>query len=379
MANIARIPITNFFMGGDYTGRILIGPDHKPLNVILDTGSSALAVDGKKYKPELAKGDKSTNLAQTDSYGDGSTWTGAVIQTTVKVGDGPSAVALPGTNASVAYTASSNMFAGVDGILGLAYAPLDDAFTMPKNTWSHKYSATQVRGGQQTDLVPYLTQLANAGVVSDKIAFFTRRSFTHEGNGGENDPLNQGWMIIGGGEESTDLYTGNFQSVKVLSDDWYSTNLKAVIVGNTAPIAARKHGPQGMPTNSIIDSGTNSLNISQQMLRAIISRFTAPQQALLNQSVFGGELVSASDLNLAEWPTLTFVLQGDAGDVRLNVAPTEYWQVNTQEVGMAAAAITPGQAGLAILGLPLMNGYLTIFDGTADGGRGVVKFATRKG
>src|SRR6266850_1225814 len=221
MANIARIPITNFFMGGDYTGRILIGPDHKPLNVILDTGSSALAVDGKKYKPELAKGDKSTNLAQTDSYGDGSTWTGAVIQTTVKVGDGPSAVALPGTNASVAYTASSNMFAGVDGILGLAYAPLDDAFTMPKNTWSHKYSATQVRGGQQTDLVPYLTQLANAGVVSDKIAFFTRRSFTHEGNGGENDPLNQGWMIIGGGEESTDLYTGNFQSVKVLSDDWY--------------------------------------------------------------------------------------------------------------------------------------------------------------
>jgi hypothetical protein len=250
---------------------------------------------------------------------------------------------------------------------------------MPKNTWSHKYSATQVRGGQGVDLVPYLTQLANADVVSDKIAFFTRRSFTHEGNGGENDLLNQGWMIIGGGEESNDLYTGNFQSVKVLSDDWYSTNLKEVIVGNTAPIAARKQGPLGMPTNSIIDSGTNSLNISQQMLRAIISRFTPAQQALLNQSVFGQELVSASELTLAEWPTLTFVLQGDAGDVRLKVAPTEYWQVNTQEVGMALAAITPGQPGLAILGLPLMNGYLTIFDGTADGGRGVVKFANRKG
>jgi hypothetical protein len=155
--------------------------------------------------------------------------------------------------------------------------------------------------------------------------------------------------------------------------------LKEVIVGNTAPIAARKQGPLGMPTNSIIDSGTNSLNISQQMLRAIISRFTPAQQALLNQSVFGQELVSASELTLAEWPTLTFVLQGDAGDVRLKVAPTEYWQVNTQEVGMALAAITPGQPGLAILGLPLMNGYLTIFDGTADGGRGVVKFANRKG
>jgi hypothetical protein len=379
MTNITRVPITNFFMGGDYTGRLLIGAEEKPLNVILDTGSSALALDGNKYSPELTKGDKSTHLAQTDSYGDGSTWTGAVIQTTVKVGAGPTAVALPGANAAIAYTASANMFAGVDGILGLAYAPLDDAFTMPQDTWAHQYSATQVRAGQQSDLAPYLTQLAGTGVTSDKIAFFTRRSFTHVGNGGANDPLNQGWMIIGGGEESTDLYTGDFQSVKVLSDDWYSTNLKEVIVGKTAPIAARIHGPRGMPTNSIIDSGTNSLNISQQMLRAIISRFTAPQQALLNQSVFAGKPVSASDLNLAEWPTLTFVLEGDAGDVRLNVAPSDYWQVNTQEVGMAAAAITPGQQGLAILGLPLMNGYFTIFDGTADGGRGVVKFATRKG
>jgi len=366
-------------MGGDYSASILVGPDQKPLNVILDTGSSALALDGKKYSPELAKGDKSTKLAQTDSYGDGSTWTGAVIQTTITAGAGPTAVALSDANAAIAYTSSADMFAGVDGILGLAYAPLDDAFAMPGDTWAHKYSATQVRAGQQTDLVPYLTQLANAGVVSDKIAFFTRRSFTHVGDGGAKDPLNQGWMIIGGGEESTDLYTGAFQSVRVLSDDWYSTNLKAVIVGNTAPIAARRQGPRGMPTNSIIDSGTNSLNISPQMLRAIISRFTPAQQALLNQAVFGGQLVSASELNLAQWPTLTFVLQGEAGDVRLDVPPSDYWQVNTQDVGMAAAAITPGQPGMAILGLPLMNAYFTIFDGEADGGRGVVKFATRKG
>jgi hypothetical protein len=70
MTNIARVPITNFFVGGDYTGRIEIGPDEKPLNVILDTGSSALALDGKNYSPELIRGDKTTHLAQTDSYGD---------------------------------------------------------------------------------------------------------------------------------------------------------------------------------------------------------------------------------------------------------------------------------------------------------------------
>jgi hypothetical protein len=40
-------------------------------------------------------------------------------------------------------------------------------------------------------------------------------------------------------------------------------------------------------------------------------------------------------------------------------------------------ALTKGAPGFAILGLPLMNGYFTIFDGEADNDRGVVKFATR--
>jgi hypothetical protein len=35
--------------------------------------------------------------------------------------------------------------------------------------------------------------------------------------------------------------------------------------------------------------------------------------------------------------------------------PSACWQINTQDVGAAAAAITPGEAGLAIPGLPLMN------------------------
>jgi Eukaryotic aspartyl protease len=377
MAKTARVPITNVFMGGDYTGRILVGPQQKPMNVILDTGSSALALDGKKYTPQLTGGDKSTDLAQTDSYGDNSSWTGAVINTTITIGDGASAIALPGGNAAVAYTETSNMFDTADGILGLAYATLDDAFAMPQDTSKHKYTATQVRAGKQSDLVPYLTQLANAGITSDIISFLTRRSFIHEGGGGASDPLNQGWMVVGGGEESTDLYTGAFQTVKVVSDDWYSTNLKSVIVGTTDPIAARLQGPQGMPSNSIVDSGTNSLNISQQMLKAIVSKFTTAQQALLNKSIFDQQLVTVADLNLPSWPTLTFVLQGATADVSLKVTPDNYWQVNTQSVGAAMAAITVGSPGLAILGLPLMNGYFTIFDGEADGGKGAIKFATR--
>jgi len=43
MANIARVPITNVYAGGDYTGLIQVGAKAQPMNVLLDTGSSALA------------------------------------------------------------------------------------------------------------------------------------------------------------------------------------------------------------------------------------------------------------------------------------------------------------------------------------------------
>lgn len=375
MPGIARIPITNIYTEGDYTAQIFVGSQGRSMNVILDTGSSALALDGHKYNPDRANGDESTHLAQTASYGDGSSWTGAVIHTKLTVGTGANAISLSNGNAAIAYTSSADMFGSADGILGLAYAPLDDAFTMPQDTWRQKYTSTQVRAGKEGAIQPYLTQLAREGVISDIISFVTHRSSIHAG--GANDPLNKGIMVIGGGYDETDLFTGSFQKVKVLSDDWYSTNLKAIIVGNSDPIAARLQGPRGMPSNSIIDSGTNSLSISPQTLQAIISKFSAQQQELLNQSVMHGKQVSTADLNLGSWPILTFVMQGDAGDVSLQVPPSNYWQVDTEQAG-AALAITSGEDGLVMLGLPLMNGYFTVFDGEADGGKGVVAFAALK-
>jgi hypothetical protein len=379
MPNIARVPITNVYMGGDYTGLILVGPAKKPMNVILDTGSSALAIDGNKYSPNLAGGDQVTNVAQTDSYGDGSNWTGAVLKSDVTIGAAGGQVTVTGASVAVAYEETSDMFSTSDGILGLAYAPLDDAYQMPAPTWPKKYTSQQITsGGTQTTVVPYLTQLAGEGLVSDKISFYTKRSFIHAGPGGANDPLNQGWMVVGGGEESTDLYTGTFQTVKILADDWYNTNLKAVKVGTASPIVVSARGQQGMPSNSIVDSGTNSLNLGPKLLAAIISKFSAAQQAQLNASILESRLIPTADLNLADWPIITFVLQGDTADVTLNVDPGDYWQFDAPKVGSAMAAITKGSDGLAILGLPLMNGYFTIFDGEADNGRGVIKFATSK-
>jgi len=136
-------------------------------------------------------------------------------------------------------------------------------------------------------------------------------------------------------------------------------------------------GPKGSSSNSIVDSGTASLEVSKQMFRALLSKLTPAQQELLTKSVLDNKPVANSALDLPNWPTLTFVLQGEDGDVSLQVAPNNYWQVNTDKAGSAAAAITEGSAGFTTLGLPLMNGYFTIFDGEADGGRGVIKFATR--
>ncbi len=133
-----------------------------------------------------------------------------------------------------------------------------------------------------------------------------------------------------------------------------------------------------MPSNSIVDSGTNSLNLGRQMITAILSKLPAAQKALLETAILQGKLVPMADLQLSAWPTISFILQGDTADVKLDVPPSNYWQVNTQQPGYAAAAITVGEAGLSILGLPLMNGYFTIFDGEADNGKGVIKFAPAK-
>ena len=317
-------------------------------------------------------------MAQFAAYGDGSHFTGALIHTTVTIGAQGADAVLTGANVAVAYSASADMFGQTDGILGLAYAPLDDAYTMPTDTWAHHYTEAQVKKGKRTTVTPYLTQLAGVGVVSDIISFYTRRSFPHEGGGGAIDPLNLGWIVVGGGEEATDLYEGAFQVVTVKADAWWNTNLKSISVGGGGPIAVPTQPAKGQASNSIVDSGTNSLNLGPGLLRSIMSELT-PAQAAQLQSAVGGKALKNTDLDLTTWPTLSFVLEGDAGDVTVNVAPGDYWQFGTGAVGQAQAAITQGTDGMAILGLPAMNGYFVIFDGEADNGRGVIRFATRKG
>ena len=43
---------------------------------------------------------------------------------------------------------------------------------------------------------------------------------------------------------------------------------------------------------------------------------------------FTGSARAAARSEPGTWPTISFVLQGDAGDVKLDVPPGNYWQVN---------------------------------------------------
>jgi hypothetical protein len=91
--------------------------------------------------------------------------------------------------------------------------------------------------------------------------------------------------------------------------------------------------------------------------------------------------VNQAQINLSAWPNLILSLQGaDGSPAALTVTPANYWQFDAGQQGVAIANIfgDDGQmGGMSILGLPLFNGYYTVFDRTLAGGRGVISFAKR--
>ena len=384
VSTAVRLPINNVLLGSDYTGTILAGANQTPLNVLLDTGSSTLAVNGKEFNPTKDPGTKTTKLAQEVQYGSGS-WVGAVVQTSIGLS---ASVTLQNVYLAVTYLVSDNMFGKADGIFGLAYEPLNNAYQMPGDTWKAKYDADRIeQQGKEADLDPYFNQLEQAGIVSNLFAFYTKRSIVSAATTDPaTDPLNQGIFVIGGGPECTDLYTGSFTDIAVVDDLWYNTNLLNVQVGNqpaikVAPVPAGSSNA----SNSIVDSGTNSLVIDQTLYNQILAGFRAinPEFATLLQTyaLTENKGYDQTQLDLSTWPNISFTLQGANGDpATLTITPANYWQFDVEQAGKAVANIYSdgGQlGGQSILGLPLFNGYFTVFNRTLDGGRGVISFATR--
>jgi hypothetical protein len=403
MANIARIPITNFYGGGDYTARLLVGGQKTPVNLILDTGSSTIAVQTTGYDPTKDSALQPTEYAQEILYGTGG-WIGPVVTTSVAMGTPGQEVSLQGAYLAIADDQLPNNFGNADGILGLAYNGLNQAYNMtvylqeqnvnpaetypwpfniPANTGAYQQFLSQLEMLRFDDIPPYFDQLESKGFVANKFAFYTLRSFPSQATGDPaNDTVNQGWFILGGGEEQSDLYTGSFLDVDVLDDLYYNVNLISVQVGGSAAVKAARlptRFKQTAGTNAIVDSGTNTLAVSADVWKAISSGLTRENShfaALIKQGQTTG--VPNAQLDLSQWPPVKFTLQGaSGGNVTLTVPAQSYWQLDGAGPGSAVFAIENIGMPQSILGLPLMNNYYCVFDRSQDA-YGVIRFAPIK-
>ena len=399
--NTIRVPITNVYGGGDYTAQITIGSSGVTANVILDTGSSTLAVVPKTYDVSGDNTAKPTSLAQDVIYGTGG-WTGPVLTTNIAMGVEGQSVSID-TYVAITVDDERQGFGAADGIMGLAFNVLNSAYNLTayleeqgqhpvtypwpfpvKNTSAaiQQFAAFLQRMPAE-DLPPYFTALETAGIEKNIFAFYTLRSVpSFRSEAPERDKLNQGFFIMGGGPEQTDLFTGDFVNVAVVDDAWYNTDLLAVQVGSGKTVDAKrlpnKFG-KTMISNSIVDSGTNSLALANDVFSAIMSSLEAMNPNFTKAiETAANTPVAVETLGLDQWPEITLMLRGDGGrPVSLTVAPDTYWQVDCPKAGQAICVIGTSGMPQSILGLPLMNNYYCVFDRTQNP-YGVIRFAPIK-
>ena len=392
MSTTAKIPITNTISGGDYTAAIELGPDKNPANVILDTGSSTLAVWRNKFANTPTT---PTNYVQFVGYGTGS-WAGPVMKAQVGMGTGTSYIDL--TETTIAQIQSGEygghpQFYPADGILGLAYAKLNQAADVGPDYPISRYDTQQeweALSSKYQNIDPWFKDLVDTKGVPNKFAFLTKRSFVDwSSHDPASDPANQGWFILGGGEEHTELYSGDFQSAAVAADEYYNTKFLELQVGTQPAIQVpiledlqryyRGDLVSALGSNSIIDSGTNSIRLFSYVYQKMLQSFGEIDSSFSTQIQAAGSTgvrLSASDL--ASWPSIFVTLEGaDGANLRLEMKPETYWQINATRGQWSIFNISSTNLPQSILGLPLMNNYYVVFDRSAANGQGEVKFAAQ--
>lgn len=381
----AKLQISNYVNGvplGDYVAQIELGPEKSIANVLLDTGSSTLAVWQDKFgSAPVIK----THYIQFVEYGTGH-WAGPVLKAQVGMGTGSHYIELPDAFIAQIQSGSNDghkQFYPADGILGLAYRPENlaaDAGTTSfpitqydsETKWNKLISAKGNSDPLPTlQLPPYFNQLVNAGDIANKFAFMTCRSLTRYSAEPATDPINKGWFILGGGEEHTELYTGQFQVVKEIADSkgqnkFYNINLTKVQVGNNPPVDVQPTSSSQFASNALIDSGSNTLGFTPGIYYHVLTHLGLKKP------------VKQSDL--LDLPTLFVTFEGvTAQPVTLAIKPQTYWQIdsltaNSSEGQTSLRIVESTTDGLNIFGLPLMNNYYVVFDRSVEQ-TGVVKFA----
>ena len=196
MPAILRLPITNVYAKGDFTVRVSIGSEANELQLIIDTGSSTLALHSSRYQPEQDSDLQRTTLVQEVMYGIGG-WAGPVTKTSMQL-HGDVSLTLPQNFVALA-TCGEPPLAKADGILGLAYNRLNQATDIseflaqqqpPLSTslpWP--FSQCGVDALQQIagilhvypkqNLTPWFSNIEQHGVVANIFAFYCQRSSIH--------------------------------------------------------------------------------------------------------------------------------------------------------------------------------------------------------
>ncbi|WP_394199889.1 pepsin-like aspartic protease [Shewanella waksmanii] len=339
-----KLPLSNVYAKGDFCAQLRIGSQHTPVNLILDTGSSTLAVDVGKYQPDEDTLLTATSYAQEVNYGVGG-WDGPVVLTQIGIGSDTnaeksadasvgnraetSAITLPQCHvALVANKQQQTSFFDADGILGLGYHHLNKGYDLSRYfnqqnitpaltyPWPFNCSSNTTPDSKQNaaekqpdsdnlpsfkhflwqqpeqDIVPYFTELTQHGLVSNKFGFYCQRSSIHVDSPNDSsslkqlaaDPLNQGWLILGEAEQHTELYQGQFKQLKVLHDVYYNVNLVSMQVGAGSAIAAAPLQTQYLNSafsNAIIDTGASCIAITDALYQALRQQIASCNAKLL--------------------------------------------------------------------------------------------------
>ncbi|MCG9697717.1 pepsin-like aspartyl protease [Shewanella sp. Isolate11] len=285
-----------------------------------------------------------------------------------------------------------------------------------------------------SDLSPYFNALTQQGLTQNKFAFYGQRSSIHvasheviTANSANEfaflgqDPLNQGWLILGGGEEHTELYQGEFKTICVTENKYYNVHLIGLAIGDNPMIESQltqslqsTPSPQDVESlaqsnqhthgvtinskmrgqsNAIVDTGASAIVLTEYLFEQMKVQLKAINPQFIDlidpfgEIAFQQQGIDMSQLQLQDWPDLHFIFVGQANAVDnqaeqicLTVTAEHYWQINSPAPEKACFKILsqlPGWPDQSILGLPLMSGYYVIFDRSAYQ-KGIIRFAQQK-
>jgi len=414
MSTAIELPTTLAYALGGYTVAATFGSRGARANLVLDTGSSSLAVLPRVYAPQHDEHLSPTSLVQEIAYGGGA-WAGPVLRSRLQFGHGHHARELPDAQFAL-IESDSPVLREADGIWGLAYRELDPAFDVapllsadghdPALSWPWPYASGHeldlsnfrdfLHHQPRITLTPAFTALEEDGLVRNRFAMTVGRAVVHVQAGADDarrraaDPLNDGVLVLGGGEGQQHLFEGGFESIRIVHDLYYNANLRAVRVGDEATIAVPALPPADAASrhsNLLLDTGSSFLLLESGTYDAVIAAFARHDPSFpalvqhAGEALARGEGLPSHLVDVRHWPDLHFTFERpDGGDTTLRVPASHYWPDNALAHGQRLCLLArqlPHFGGQSILGLPLFADRYVVFD-RAAGGTGVVRVARRR-